>query len=251
MTSTPATPNRKPHFVIEGRELGYPTHFRQGSSMAGLFLVSAGVARELIADSGFRIATVAPGKAVFTLTCVHYTDTDCGAYEEIAMGFFVEPFAASARVPYLSPCFDIVRGQVASYTWKLQVTTTLSQQAGIEMWGFPKTVEAIDYRVDSGQATVRLEMEGRSVLRFSIPARGSRNPPPIVSPVYSIFRGAPHVGLLSQSYAQVGYTRRGAVLELGDHSLSGVLRRLGATGRPLISTWAGKLAFEMSAPRPL
>lgn len=70
-------------FEIEGRNLGYPTEFRDGSSIGGLFVVGAQAANELISESGFEVAEIAPRRACFALTYVHYTDTDCGAYEEI------------------------------------------------------------------------------------------------------------------------------------------------------------------------
>ncbi len=100
-------------YDIEGRSLGYPTSFRDGSSAAGLFVVSASAADALIADSGFQVAKVAPGRAIFAFTCVHYTDTDCGAYEEIAMAFFVKKMGGASGLPYLGTWRDILRGEVA------------------------------------------------------------------------------------------------------------------------------------------
>jgi hypothetical protein len=69
-------------FKIEGENLGYPTRFRDGRSAQGLFIVDAGVANELIADSGFAAAQIAAGRTVLSLNCVQYIDTDCGGYLE-------------------------------------------------------------------------------------------------------------------------------------------------------------------------
>jgi hypothetical protein len=76
-------------FQLEGRELSYPTRFYDGSSAMGIFSVPAKIADDIIADSGFTTARIAPGRTALSLICVHYTDTECGAYEEIAMAFFV------------------------------------------------------------------------------------------------------------------------------------------------------------------
>jgi hypothetical protein len=86
MSDKPDNSTRR--FEIEGQNLGYPTSFRGGSSSMGLFVVPASVANALIYDSGFQVAKIAPGRASLVLSCVHYTDSDCGAYNEIALSFY-------------------------------------------------------------------------------------------------------------------------------------------------------------------
>jgi hypothetical protein len=239
-------------YDIEGQQLSYPTIFDDGAAAAGLFVVDANAADERIAASGFKTARIAPGKAIFSLTCVDYRDTQCGVYHEIAMSFFVDPFPSpGCRIPYLSTLMDIVRGQVRSYTWVLPVTTALSCEAGKQMWGFPKTIEQIDFEDHDGQATFTLTMQGTEVLRYTVKSSGDKSPPVMHSPVYSNFEGAPHVGTLTQEFHKVGYSLRGGTLELGDHALATELRALGVGKHPLLATWLGKLSFNMSAPHKL
>jgi hypothetical protein len=238
-------------YEIEGRDLGYPTRFRDGASAAGLFVVRSRVANELIADSGFRVAEIAPGRALLVLTGVHYTDTDCGDYEETAQAFFVEPVGEGARIPYLCTWSDLARGRVATFTWKLQVTTTLSRDCGLRMWGYPKTLGDIVFERSRERARFDLHMEGRRVFTYSVRARGRHQPTTVTSPVYSLFEGAPHVGYLTQTYGDTDYQLGGGQVELGDHPLADELRRLGLPRRPLLATWNGHLDFSMSAPEKL
>ncbi len=77
-------------FDIEGVNLGYPALFHDGSASIGMFVVPSKMANDLIADSGFTVAEIAPGRTVLNLACVHYTDTECGVYEEIGCAFFVK-----------------------------------------------------------------------------------------------------------------------------------------------------------------
>jgi hypothetical protein len=70
-SAQPIVPSPARRFVIEGETISYPTEFRDGSSAAGLFLVDSAQANEFIADSGFRIAEVAPGRGVLAITGVH------------------------------------------------------------------------------------------------------------------------------------------------------------------------------------
>jgi len=51
-------------FEIEGKSLGYPTQFPDASSAVGLFAVPSRAAEALIADSGFEVAQVVPGRAL-------------------------------------------------------------------------------------------------------------------------------------------------------------------------------------------
>jgi hypothetical protein len=238
-------------FEIEGRSLGFPARFRDGSSAVGLFLVPSSPADALICESGFEVAQVAPGRAIFSLSCVHYCDSDCGAYEEISLGFFVKKHGPAKGVPYLGTWLDIVRDRAATFIWKLPVTTRLANDAGVQMWGFPKTVEEIDFEAAGGRATFQLRMDGREVLRYSVRARGKRRQPRGASPVYSLYEGAPHVTYLAHEYRDVGVQLGGGRLELGDHPVAERLRGLGLPRRPLVGSWMGHLAFDVGPPEKL
>lgn len=238
-------------FEIEGKHLVYPTEFRDGCSAAGLFLVKSAVANEYIADSGFEVAEVAPGRGILVLTGVRYTDSDCGKYDETAMALFVKKVGRKPRLQYASTWIDIIRGQMPTFTWNLQVTTPLSRDAGIFMWGLPKTIEDITFENAGGRAVFNLRMDGREVFNYSVQSKGSTTPAPVTSPVYSIWEGAPHVSYLTHTYRDARYRPGGGRLRLGDHPLADKLRALGLPRRPLLATWAGHLTFSMSAPEKL
>ena len=197
------------------------------------------------------MAEGAPGRALFTLACVEYLDTDCGTYLETAQAFFIERPGAGFRLPWISTWSDVARNRGASFTWALQVTTVLSQRCGIEMWGFPKTVERIELEEEGDRVRFSMSKEGRLVFQYSVEAKGDSAPKPGASDVFSIFEGAPHVGQLHQTWRDMGVKLGGGELELGDHPMADEMRALGLPKRPLLSTWAGHLAFEMSAPRKL
>ncbi len=243
--------NIERRFEIEGQNLGYPTSFREGSSSMGLFVVPASVANDLIFDGGFQVAKIAPGRAILVLSCVHYTDSDCGAYNEIALSFFVKKHGRRAALPYISTWIDIISGNIASYTWRLPVTSNLARDAGIYMWGFPKTTEDIDYENVNGQAVFTWSAGGKTILSYCVRAKGKRKPATISPPVYSIYEGQPHVSYLTQDYSDVGYQAGGGILQLGDNATAEDLRSLGLPKKPMIATWNGHLSFEMSAPEML
>lgn len=240
-------------FTIEGVELGYPTHFYDGSSMMGLFSVPTREANAIIAGSGFQVAEMAPGRAMLSIICVHYTDTQCGSYEEIALAFFVQPTGHQRRrsIPWLSNWWHLLRGSIASYTWCLPVSTTLARDCGIQMWGFPKTLERIEWKHSNGRARATWTVDGEPALSFSVRASGTRSSGPIAPPVYSLFEGKPHVSYLEQTYKESGKKGRDGLLELGSHPVADKLRRLGLPKKPLLTVWNGKLTFAMTHPEPL
>lgn len=247
------TENSNRRFNIEGKELGYPTHFEKGSSSFGLFLVSAREANSLIKESGFQVEEIFPGRAAMSLSCVHYIDTACGAYEEIALAFFVKQRGKKKqfRIPFLSGWKDILRGDIPSYTWCLPVSSTMSRDCGIDMWGFPKTLERIDYELSDDRTTSTWMIDGEVVLGYSVPAKGDKHPATVSPPVYSVFEGKPHVSYLTQHYSDVGYHLAGAELFLGDHPAADKFRELGLPKKPLFAMFNGQLTFDMSAPEAL
>lgn len=243
-------PHADRRFSIEGVDLGYPTLFDDGSTSVGMYIVSSKVANELIAESGFTVAEIAPGNAVLSFAGVHYTDTQCGCYEEIGCAFFVNKFPRKHWLPYISTLINILRGNQPSFTWYLPVTEKSALECGIQMWGYPKTIEDIRYNKSDGRTVTTLHKNGEEVLRFSVGNRGSKTLKPVASPVYSIFEGQPHLGYLTQHFSEATYGRD-ADLQLSSHSLVEPLRRLGLPKKPLMSGHMGKLRFSMSAPELL
>jgi hypothetical protein len=238
-------------FEIEGRSLGFPALFQDASSAVGVFAVPSKAANALIRESGFEVAEIWPGRAIFSLACVHYRESDCGAYNEIAMGFFVKKQAQAPGIPYLGTWLDILRDRAATYVWKLPVTTRLANDAGILMWGLPKTIEEIDFELGGERATFALRMADREVLSYSVRAVGKVQRPRSASTVYSVYEGAPHVTQLAHEDRDVGVQLGGGRLSLGGHPLAEELRSLGLPRRPLIAAWMGRVSLDVAAPEKL
>jgi hypothetical protein len=239
-------------FEIEGESLGFPSLFPDGSSAVGIFMVPTAGAQALICESGFEVAELLPGRAAFSLSCVHYRESDCGVYNEIALSFFVKPkHGRASGIPYLGTWLDIARDDSATFVWKLPVTTKLANDAGVLMWGFPKTVEEIDFDLAGGRATFALRMDGRDVLSYSVAASGTRHQPRRASAVYTNYEGAPHVTFLENECRDVGMSLGGGRLSLGDHPIAEDLRRLGLPRSPIVSTWMGRTSFTVGPPLKL
>ncbi len=157
----------------------------------------------------------------------------------------------SSAIPYLGTWLDIARDRAATHIWRLPVTSKLANDAGVLMWGLPKTIEEIDFEVAGERATFTLSMDGREVLSYSVRASGNRVQPRSASAVYSLYEGAPHVTYINHEYRDMGVELGGGSLSLGDHPVADELRGLGLPRRPLMASWMGHLALDVGPPEKL
>ncbi|MFP6638748.1 MAG: acetoacetate decarboxylase family protein [Myxococcota bacterium] len=159
---------------------------------------------------------------------VDYRDNDLGDYNEMGVVFFVRPKGQP-------------EAEVGAYIHHLPVNQSFTQQAGLEIWGFPKTVEEIDFSTKENSATCTVTMSGQHVLTLTVPRGGDAETPETSAVGYTLIEGAPHRiefsrGGKNESTQPGG---EGVSLELGRHLIADELRSLGLpTLTPLLSSWS-------------
>ena len=213
-------------YEIQGKTVTLPAVVRDASSGSVMYMVDLEPARKLIPE-GFEAIEAAPGKTQLTLVIVDYRDNDLGDYYEVGIIFFVRP----AGEP---------DAEVGSYIHKLPVNQSFTQEAGLKIWGFPKTVEEISFDYTDDSATCRLEMDGRHVLTLTVPRGGDGETPDTDATGYTIIEGIPH----RNTFVRGGKGEKttpggeGVALVLGDHAIAGELRSMGLPdASPLLSAW--------------
>jgi hypothetical protein len=179
------------------------------------------------------------------------TDNDLGDYNEVSLALFVRERGAPAGIPYVGAAFDVLRGRAATWIWKLPVDQSFTCEAGRGIWGFPKTVERIDFEDVGGHRRHRLAMEGHEVLTFNAERGGRRRLPDLEMVTYSWIDGRLHRTRFVSGAEGVGIRLGGATLALGDHPLAGELRRLGLPARPLMTVWMEHSHARFDAPEPV
>lgn len=216
-----------PSFEIQGQTVTIPAIVRDASSGTALYMVDAPAAQALI-PSAFEVVEAAPGKTQATIVIVDYRDNDLGDYDEVGIVFFVRP----AGQP---------EAEVGSYIHKLPVNQSFTCEAGFKIWGFPKTVEEIDFTYADDSATCKLVMGGQHVLTLKVPRGGSGTTEDTVGVGYTMIEGTPH----QNEFTRGGHGEQtipggeGVVLELGDHPISEELRSLGLeNATPVLSAWS-------------
>ncbi len=238
-------------YRIQGREVTLPCVVRDASSGAATFLVSAPAARAMLPGDAFEPIEYLPGRALLSLAVIDYRDNDLGDYDEVSIAFSVRERGAPRGVPWLGSWLDLLRGRLATYIHWLPVNQGFTREAGETIWGFPKTVEKIDFDYAPDRATCRLEAGGRHVLTFSMPRGGTRTLPDAEMVTYTHIHGVPHRTRFVSGATGFGFRLGGATLALGDHPYADRLRALGLPRRPLMCTWMEHMHGRFEAAEKL
>jgi hypothetical protein len=214
-------------YEIQGQTISLPVAVRDAASGTAMYMVDRAAAERLI-PSEFEADELAPGKTQVCIVIVDYKDNDLGDYNEMGVVFFVRPKGQPDA-------------EVGSYIHRLPVNQSFTQQAGLEIWGFPKTVEEIDFTTTETSATCTLRIDGKQVVSLTVPRGGDGETPETPALGYTMMEGVPHRLEFSrggkQELTQPG--GEGVSLTLGDHVIAKELRSLGLPDlTPLLSSWS-------------
>jgi hypothetical protein len=239
MNGSAAQADERTGYVFQGRTVTMPVEVRDASSGAVTYLVDASVARTLLPDRELDVVEVLPNRALFSIAMIDYRDNDLGDYNEVSLAFFVRKSGErpALGVPFLGSVVDFFSNSLATWIWKLPVDQSFTCEAGRGIWGFPKTVEQIDFEDAGGRRTCRLVMDGRHVLTLSVPRGGTRTLPEAPMTTYSYLDGALHRTTFTPTASGVGFGIGGADLILGTHPIADTLRALGLPRSALMNVW--------------
>lgn len=234
-------------FELEGRGMDLPCIVREASSFTATFLVPTSAAQALLPDDALTLLEFVPGRTLLSLACIDYVDNDLGDYQEVSIAFFVRESRHRQRLGYLGAWRDFMRGRIATYIHRLPVNQSFTCEAGRQLWGFPKTVEDIEFFVEEARVACSLRMDGQKVFSLSAKAGGKAKIPETAMRTYSYIDGVLHVTPFQSSASEVGFGLGNMELELGDHPVADELRSLGLPKRPLMTLWMGHMRGRFEA----
>jgi hypothetical protein len=234
-------------YLIQGRSVTMPCVVRDACSATATWLVSSRAARALLPGSELEIAEVLPGRGLLSISCIDYIDNDLGDYNEVSIAFFVRKRGERKRVPYLGAAIDMMRGLLPTCIIHLPVNQSFTCEAGRTIWGFPKTVDEIDFDTSGDRARCTWEKDGQNVLKISSPIGGTRGFPEQTLRTYSYIDGALHETPFVSSAKNLGVHVGGTEIELGAHPIADELRSLGLPKPALMSLWMGKMQGRFEA----
>jgi hypothetical protein len=209
------------------REVTLPVEVRDASAATVIWEVDAAALTALLPTDQVEVVETAPGRAQFALAVVDYRDNDLGSYREAGFIAFVRPRA------------DGSPGEDGTFILRLPVDGEFTCAAGQQVWGFPKTVEVIDFQIADDHADVALRSDGELVLHLRVPRGGSDPMPPMPMASYTLKDGLLHATRFTQGGEQTGITfgPDGVELELGTHPWAEELASHGLPAPAVLSTW--------------
>ncbi len=237
-----------PQYVIQGKTVAVPVVVRDATSMSAMFVVSARAARRLIPHPQLHVPEVVPGRALCVIAGIEYRDNDLGQYNEVSVAFFVK-HGGDRPVPFFGTIAGFWRREIGVYIHRLPVTTSFSRDAGRDIWGFPKTVDRIDFQDEGDRRACTLAVDGVHVLTLSVARGGRRRVKDMPQDVYACRDGVLWKTPSTMGGDAVGMRFGGARLTLGDHAIAAELRSLGLPKRALMSTWVGHMHARFDAPK--
>lgn len=233
--------------TVQGRDVAFPVEVRDATSASATFAVSSAAARRLLPGDELRIAEILPGRGLCSIAAIDYRDNDLGEYREISIAFFVRPRSEKA-LPWLGAWADLLRGRLGTWILHLPVDQAFTCEAGRVLWGFPKTVQQIEFEVGPERARCELIYQGERAFSLSFPRRGGRRLPERELVTYSYLDGVAQRTRFRSSAEGFGVGPGGAELSLGSGPIASQLRSLGLPRRALMTTWMEHMRARFEAP---
>ena len=240
---------RPNHYDIHGQRVELPCIVRDAQSATATWLVPARAAQALLPGPELQVAEVLPGRGLLSIACIDYRDNDLGDYNEVSIALFVRRRGEGPAIPFLGTALDMMRGTLPTHILHLPVNQSFTCEAGRRIWGFPKTVDHIDFDTSGERARCIWSQDGTNVLELSLPKGGAKSFPEQTLTTYSYIDGVLYETPFVSSADDLGVRLGGAELVLGSHPVADQLRTLGLPKRALMSMWMGKMRGSFEAAR--
>jgi hypothetical protein len=224
-----------------------PCVVRDACSATATWLVNTKAAQALLPGSDLEIAEVLPGRGLLSIACIDYRDNDLGDYNEVSIAFFVRKRGERKGVPYLGAAAAMMRGLLPTHIIHLPVNQSFTCEAGRVIWGFPKTVDEIEFDTSGDRALCVWNRDGQNVLKINLPKGGSRDFPEQMLSTYSYIDGVLHKTPFMSSAEDLGVRMGGAEIALGAHPIADELRSLGLPKPAAMTMWMGQMRGSFDA----
>jgi hypothetical protein len=235
-------------YHVSSRTMLLPDRIHDAAQGFAMYPVAKEPVQELLKElpeQPFHALELSPGRTALALFMVDYRESDLGHYRELGIGFLVAP-------PKDPLAFGL-------YTWALPVTDQFSCDAGRMVWGYPKTLQSLDfvYEASSVKCVLRRQQHEPPVLSLTLPRGGSGSTTAVPIYSYTVREGIPYrsIFLRSGREERIRSGGQGVKMELGEESANGtdpiwrLLHRLRvADAAPIVSSWTEHMSGWCGEP---
>ena len=221
---------------VDGIPYSLPVNSEGSPALVAAFTVDARRAASLLPGNELHPLRVTRDRGVLLVTVIDYRSTDIGAYIEFSIAL-----ACTHGLRPSPPLLPLLRRKhygVGQYVIDLPVNTEVSVKGGKGIWGMPKHLARLDFRIEDGTVSSRYAENGQQAVHVVIERPGRAwLPLRAAAANYCAFRG---LLMKSSIYFQGRFGFRfgrwaKAVLELGDHPRVRPLKELGISPHPLFT----------------
>ena len=151
--------------------LGYtfPVNFRDVHYIAALYTSNAEVIGNHLTGTGLKAGLILKGKPVVALGLIQYKDSNLGAYNEVIVAIPVIPeHEKSGYANWFELYAPLNTRKLGQYIIHIPVDSIQSMEAGRDLWGYPKTVLAINHEFaqNSVDSSIMNEDGNKTIVSF-------------------------------------------------------------------------------------
>lgn len=251
--SQATVPHDDPFFLVPRRGVRtseggveLPILYFDTSAVFAFFMVDRVRVDTLLAGSGLVPALTIGGLALAAVACFEYRDTSVGGYNEVGLSVAVSRQGETVELggwkDLLTTLQQPEMRHVAFHILDLPVTTAAANAAGREIWGFPKFVTGIPFRLQGRELLCQVMAPETEVPVMTLSGRMGASMP--AGPL-SLTLLSHHEGHLCRSTVNVRGATRVAlpgsvrlVVNGGGHAMADRLKALGLdNAAPLALMW--------------
>lgn len=237
------------NYLIDGQAVDIPVVVADAAMLMNAFLVDAKVAQAMIADSGFRVVELFPGKAILQLLFVDYKTNDLGDYNEGAIIFPVLTPGQKKPFPFFGALKQMSAGKLGSFVYRMPVDQEFTSHAGRYIWGFPKWVSRVDFEFGDKRASGSFIDEGELVYSLSAKAGGKTVAKEQRAASLAIREGKAWKTYGTSTGTGLTFSLGGEMPDIGEtHPLAKELRMLGLPKKPLFTVSMAHTEMNFETP---
>ncbi len=219
---------------LEQASFDLPILYFREDSFALFFSASVEKVRKFLPSQNLRPVLLSKKKAVVVIAAFNYVETSIGPYGELGIAIPV----VHMRRPL--PVLPLIRESSCKgfgmWVAHLPVTTTVAKEAGRQVWGYPKFVADMDFKVFPEYIECTLSEKQQHILTVRAPRKGlvRKDNKPLIT--YSVADGNLIKTTIEQrAIYMMDLLPDNALLDLGEHPVAQFLRELEISQKPFAS----------------
>jgi len=206
-------------FTSRGLSWKLPILYRRLDAFSSIYTASYEAVKSIMPSERFQLARISPGRMLIMFSAFNYLDTDVGPYGEF--GVSIPTYVKHEGKRY--------RG---FFIYRLPVTTEVAMVAGIECYGFPKSVTEMKHENGQNNYSVSISQDGRRILDMSIEKGGFSIGFSGEMGMFTVKDGEiMYTEFIGQAVARIKLFGKGE-LSLGDHPMADEIRALDIGNKP-------------------